>query len=150
RLPIPKGRAVGRGRFPIPDCRFPREGRWGEADSPFPIAHSHGKGSGERPPTQAAANGGRPLPAGEAPPGALAASRREPQATASRSRPQAPLPAARCGIVHGRTLLARAMPAPSRLQNLINSSLATSAADRTITHVNPSDTRDVVALVPEG
>src|SRR6185437_11877963 len=89
RLPIPKGRAVGRGRFPIPDCRFPREGRWGEADSPFPIAHSHGKGSGERPPTQAAANGGRPLPAGEAPPGAFAASRREPQATASLSRPQA-------------------------------------------------------------
>src|SRR6185437_1049063 len=23
RLPIPKGGAVGRGRFPIPDCRFP-------------------------------------------------------------------------------------------------------------------------------
>jgi len=42
------------------------------------------------------------------------------------------------------------MPAPSRLQNFINGSLATSAADRTITHVNPSDTRDVVALVPEG
>jgi len=42
------------------------------------------------------------------------------------------------------------MPAPSRLQSFINGSLATSTADRTLTHVNPSDARDVVALVPEG
>src|SRR6185437_3987201 len=101
RLRLPAG--SGRLRLPAGSARLPSGAPCGKRrakrgcgtpyarcfDSLLPTAHSHGKGSGERPPTQAAANGGRPLPAGEAPPGAFAASRREPQATASRSRPQA-------------------------------------------------------------